>query len=253
MSSSTFSAAHRLYVKSLYRRMLTDSLNWTIHRDLWRRRALVIRAEFEKNRWLRLHVSLRTILNPLSSNVHDPRQLATIFDKAEAELARNQHPDPVICEHSLSGPCLYHLFKRGSLAPLFPGGTKWYVCQFVVPWNNLSTFWYRERNIPVRIPASTPHPLVLQMYSSASNGTSLWSFGGRCCALALVLPSSTGGRSRWLYSIRIHYRPRRIMNSVRRKLWLWILRVAELELLKFLPNCRECRLCTVRFRSSVQK
>ncbi|KAF5344839.1 hypothetical protein D9757_014095 [Collybiopsis confluens] len=91
MSSSTFSAAHRRYVKSLYRRMLTDSLNWTIHRDLWRRRALVIRSEFEQNR-----------------NVHDPRQLAVVFDKAEAELARNQHPDPVI-------------------SPLFPSGTKWYV------------------------------------------------------------------------------------------------------------------------------
>ncbi|KAJ3741029.1 hypothetical protein DFH05DRAFT_394014 [Lentinula detonsa] len=89
MSTPTFSAAHRRYVKSLYRRMLTDSLNWTIHRELWRRRALVIRAEFESNR-----------------NVHDPRELAVIFDKAEADLARNQHPDPVI-------------------SPLFPGGTKW--------------------------------------------------------------------------------------------------------------------------------
>lgn len=167
--------------------MLTDSLNWTIHRELWRRRALVIRAEFEKNRWLTLHVSSRTILNPFFSNVHDPRQLAAIFDKAEAELARNQHPDPVICEHSSYGPCLYHLFMHVSLAPLFPGGTKWYVCQFVVTRYNWSTFFYRERNIPVRIPASTPHSLVLQIYPSASNGTSLWSFGGRCCALALVL------------------------------------------------------------------
>ncbi|KAE9409866.1 hypothetical protein BT96DRAFT_984214 [Gymnopus androsaceus JB14] len=91
MSSSTFSAAHRLYVKSLYRRMLNDSLNWT------------------KNR-----------------NVHDPRQLAAIFDKAEAELARNQHPDPVICEHffvQYLTLLAFHAYLR--LAPLFPGGTKW--------------------------------------------------------------------------------------------------------------------------------
>ncbi|KAF5393097.1 hypothetical protein D9757_001249 [Collybiopsis confluens] len=97
MSSSTFSAAHRRYVKSLYRRMLTDSLNWTIHRDLWRRRALVIRSEFEQNR-----------------NVHDPRQLAVVFDKAEAELARNQHPDPVIYQHS-GGPVLVMLWDRSVL------------------------------------------------------------------------------------------------------------------------------------------
>ncbi|KAJ3992513.1 hypothetical protein F5050DRAFT_1579419 [Lentinula boryana] len=111
MSTSTFSAAHRRYVKSLYRRMLTDSLNWTIHRELWRRRALVIRAEFERNR-----------------NVHDPRELAVIFDKAEADLARNQHPDPVICELNLVGPMLLSLIHPP--APLFPGGTKWYVSAF---------------------------------------------------------------------------------------------------------------------------
>ncbi|KAJ3980641.1 hypothetical protein F5890DRAFT_1477569 [Lentinula detonsa] len=106
MSTPTFSAAHRRYVKSLYRRMLTDSLNWTIHRELWRRRALVIRAEFESNR-----------------NVHDPRELAVIFDKAEADLARNQHPDPVICELHLVAPMLLSLIHPP--APLFPGGTKW--------------------------------------------------------------------------------------------------------------------------------
>jgi hypothetical protein len=38
------------YVKSLYKRYLTNSLNWVIRRDTWRQRAIEIRAEFERNR-----------------------------------------------------------------------------------------------------------------------------------------------------------------------------------------------------------
>jgi NADH dehydrogenase (ubiquinone) 1 beta subcomplex subunit 9 len=41
---------HRLYVKSLYKRYLTNALNWYIRRDLWRNKAIEIRAEFERNR-----------------------------------------------------------------------------------------------------------------------------------------------------------------------------------------------------------
>ncbi|KAK7695391.1 hypothetical protein QCA50_000027 [Cerrena zonata] len=74
---SPFTKVHTSYVKSLYRRMLNNELNWVIRRDLWRPRALAIRAEFERNR-----------------NVHDPRALATIFAKAEADLESKRHPDP---------------------------------------------------------------------------------------------------------------------------------------------------------------
>jgi len=35
------------------------------------------------------------------SDVHDPRALATILEKAEAELASKKHPDPYICEVTL--------------------------------------------------------------------------------------------------------------------------------------------------------
>ncbi|GHJ86676.1 hypothetical protein NliqN6_3078 [Naganishia liquefaciens] len=87
--SPSFSAAHRIYVKSLYKRALVNSLNWYIRRDLWRNKAIEIRAEFERNR-----------------GVTDPRALAAIFEKAEAELARTQHPDPY-------------------RPALFPDGTKW--------------------------------------------------------------------------------------------------------------------------------
>jgi hypothetical protein len=50
MSTSTFSSAHRIYVKSLYKRYLTNALDWTVRRDLWRAQAMQIRAEFEQNR-----------------------------------------------------------------------------------------------------------------------------------------------------------------------------------------------------------
>ncbi|KAL5507899.1 hypothetical protein ACEPAH_5517 [Sanghuangporus vaninii] len=86
---SPFSVAHRFYVKSLYKRYLKNELDWTVHRHLWRYKAIQIRAEFERNR-----------------NVSDPRALATILEKAEADLAAKQHPDPYI-------------------TPTAPGGTLW--------------------------------------------------------------------------------------------------------------------------------
>ncbi|KAL4081321.1 hypothetical protein V8B97DRAFT_1863621 [Scleroderma yunnanense] len=89
MATTPFSSAHRLYVKSLYRRMLKNELDWVVRRDIWRGRALMIRAEFERNR-----------------NVHDPRALAQIIEKAEADLAQRLHPDPYI-------------------SPAMPDGTKW--------------------------------------------------------------------------------------------------------------------------------
>ncbi|EJD48459.1 hypothetical protein AURDEDRAFT_162418 [Auricularia subglabra TFB-10046 SS5] len=87
--AAPFTAAHRSYVQSLYRRMLKNDLDWVVQRDIWRWRALKIRAQFESNR-----------------NVRDPRALAQILLQAEEALAKNKHPDPYIP------------------AP-FPGGTKW--------------------------------------------------------------------------------------------------------------------------------
>ncbi|KAJ6538472.1 hypothetical protein DFH09DRAFT_77359 [Mycena vulgaris] len=85
----TFTSVHRQYVQSLYKRRLKNALDWTISRHDWRAEAMQIRAEFEYNR-----------------NVTDPRALAKILEKAEAELAYWKHPDPYI-------------------APTAPGGTKW--------------------------------------------------------------------------------------------------------------------------------
>ena len=97
MSVSPFSAAHRRYVKSLYKRMLENERNWVVRYDLWRARACVVRAEFERNRCV-FHFLLPYLCcsNDLCRNVHDPRALAVILQKAEEDLARNRHPDPYI-------------------------------------------------------------------------------------------------------------------------------------------------------------
>ncbi|KAH9943215.1 uncharacterized protein BXZ73DRAFT_97268 [Epithele typhae] len=84
-----FTVAHQSYVKGLYRRILKNELNWIVQRDIWRARALSIRAEFDANR-----------------NVRDPRALAAILAKAEADYEERKHPDPY----------------RPSTAP---DGTKW--------------------------------------------------------------------------------------------------------------------------------
>ncbi|KAI5993560.1 NDUFB9, NADH-ubiquinone oxidoreductase [Pisolithus albus] len=105
MATTPFSSAHRLYVKSLYRRMLKNELDWVVRRDIWRGRALMIRAEFERNR-----------------DVHDPRALAEIFERAEADLAERQHPDPYIRKW----PHIIHSSQaQYRPAPAMPGGTKW--------------------------------------------------------------------------------------------------------------------------------
>ncbi|WFD28262.1 hypothetical protein MNAN1_003270 [Malassezia nana] len=92
-----FSELHKQYVMNLYRRFLRDSLNWRIRRDAWRADASHIRAQFEHNR-----------------HVRNPRELATLLNRAEEQLASRQHPDP---------------YKP----PTYVGGTKW------------------ERNLPPRM------------------------------------------------------------------------------------------------------
>lgn len=76
-AATAFSQVHKQYVKDIYRRMLRNSLNWNVRRDLWRVDAQRIRAEFEHNR-----------------KVSNPRELASLFQRAEAYLEQNGHPDP---------------------------------------------------------------------------------------------------------------------------------------------------------------
>lgn len=55
-ASSPFTTAHRSYVKSLYKRYLKNELDWVIRRDIWRDRAIEIRAEVSSQARTRQHV-----------------------------------------------------------------------------------------------------------------------------------------------------------------------------------------------------
>ncbi|KAG8823432.1 hypothetical protein FRC17_009339, partial [Serendipita sp. 399] len=86
---TTAAASHRIYVKGLYRRYLTNALDWAVQRDVWRAQALQIRAEFDKHK-----------------DVTDPEMIKKIIKEYEAKLAAKAHPDPYI-------------------SAKFPGGTGW--------------------------------------------------------------------------------------------------------------------------------
>jgi len=76
---SVYSAAHRLRVKTLYKAMLKDALDWYIQRDLWRQKAMEIRGMFERNR-----------------GIQDPRRVEILMQEAEAKYQKDKHPDPQI-------------------------------------------------------------------------------------------------------------------------------------------------------------
>jgi NADH dehydrogenase (ubiquinone) 1 beta subcomplex subunit 9 len=84
LATASFQTAHRLYVKSLYKRSLKLSLDWYIRRDLWRQKALEIRQQFELNK-----------------NVTSPKELQQIFAKTEKQLEEFAHPDPYKCMYNL--------------------------------------------------------------------------------------------------------------------------------------------------------
>ncbi|KZT60711.1 hypothetical protein CALCODRAFT_464956 [Calocera cornea HHB12733] len=86
MSLSAYSAAHRLRVKTLYKAMLKDALDWTIQRDIWRIKAIEIRAMFERNR-----------------NIQDARQVDILMQKAEADYQKGKHPDPQVWPRYFGG------------------------------------------------------------------------------------------------------------------------------------------------------
>lgn len=64
-------------VCSLYRRALKLSLDWAVHRNLWRGQALYIRSLFDANK-----------------NIPDPRRQQALFRETEHLLDIWKHPDP---------------------------------------------------------------------------------------------------------------------------------------------------------------
>lgn len=125
-----------------------------VRRDLWRNKAIEIRAQFERNR-----------------NVRDPRAVAALLTEAEREVQKVSHPDPYRRESR--SPCsvgVVRLFSRSVRAtyvlsrlhlvrhsPVVPGWHKVVsncptrsspsvTPKLIMSTRNTS----RERNIPVR-------------------------------------------------------------------------------------------------------
>ncbi|KAF2501791.1 hypothetical protein BU16DRAFT_556263 [Lophium mytilinum] len=69
--------ASKTTVLRLYRRSLKLSLDWAVHRYLWRGQAIYIRDLFEAKR-----------------NVTEPRQLRALIQETENLLEKWKHPDP---------------------------------------------------------------------------------------------------------------------------------------------------------------
>ncbi|KAF9569252.1 hypothetical protein EC968_002622 [Mortierella alpina] len=80
--------AHRRLVQSLYKRSLKTAQDWYIDTNLFRRKAVELRIQFDANK-----------------NLCHPRQIAQAIQEAERQLKELRHPDPYI-------------------APTAPGGTK---------------------------------------------------------------------------------------------------------------------------------
>ena len=123
--------------------MLTNELNWVVRRDVWREKAIEIRAEFERNRCASLlfstlivaseiivNVAVADYLDVSVRNVIDPRAVGQIIAQAEARLVQTTHPDPYIraCPPTFREllMCLLTLTSTRSCSPavLYPGGTK---------------------------------------------------------------------------------------------------------------------------------
>lgn len=127
---SSFSNAHRLYVKSLYRRFLTNELDWVVNRQEWRARAMNVRAEFERNRFAPSAVDGTgfTILTT-RTGTFTTRELWLQYCK---RLRRTSLTTVTQIVTSVSSLAILFLSLTLScfvyiLAPSMPDGTKWSV------------------------------------------------------------------------------------------------------------------------------
>ena len=134
MSATTaFSSAHRYYVKSLYKRMLKDALDWTIQRDIWRMKAMQIRAEFEANRCVTVVVlRQRQRLTLCALAATSPSRVSYLrFWRRRRLVSRpGNTPTPLFVRNAYD--TLVYI-AHALAAPKFPGGTQWYVVDNLYP------------------------------------------------------------------------------------------------------------------------
>ncbi|KAF9923343.1 hypothetical protein FBU30_006613 [Linnemannia zychae] len=84
--SEAAQVAHRRLIQSLYKRSLKTAQDWYIDTNLFRRKAVELRMQFDANK-----------------NVHNPRQLSAIIREAERQLKELRHPDPYIAPTAVGG------------------------------------------------------------------------------------------------------------------------------------------------------
>jgi len=89
---------HTLLVKTLYRRILKEQLNWDIGRDVWLRRAAETRHHFEKGRKLT-----------------DAGEINSVINMGRAWLIAWKHPDPYTIPTQSGGSS----FQRNTAPPVF--------------------------------------------------------------------------------------------------------------------------------------
>ena len=70
---------HRRLVQSLYKRSIKTAQDWYIDTNLFRRKAVELRIQFDANK-----------------NLRHPRQIAQAVQEAERQLLELKHPDPYI-------------------------------------------------------------------------------------------------------------------------------------------------------------
>ncbi|KAF9360246.1 hypothetical protein BGX26_010047 [Mortierella sp. AD094] len=78
--------AHRRLVQSLYKRSLKTAQDWYIDTNLFRRKAVELRMQFDANK-----------------NLRQPRQIAQVIETAERQLTELRHPDPYIAPTAVGG------------------------------------------------------------------------------------------------------------------------------------------------------
>lgn len=71
--------AHRRLVQSLYKRSLKTAQDWYLDTNLFRRKAVELRMEFDAKK-----------------NLTNPRQIAQAIQETERKLIEFRHPDPYI-------------------------------------------------------------------------------------------------------------------------------------------------------------
>ncbi|KAG0310031.1 hypothetical protein BGZ97_012845 [Linnemannia gamsii] len=77
---------HRRLVQSLYKRSLKTAQDWYIDTNLFRRKAVELRMQFDAKK-----------------NLRNPRQIAQAVQEAERQLTELKHPDPYIAVSAPGG------------------------------------------------------------------------------------------------------------------------------------------------------